>query len=245
MHVLLVADIHSNLTALQAVLKDAAERASWEAVWCLGDVVGYGPDPQECLAWLREQEALCLAGNHDLACIDREPLENFNEWAADACRWTSARLTADERTYLAGLPVGEVRLGDFTLVHGSLRDPVWEYVYQERTAAASLQMAHTAWCIVGHSHLPVAFAWSDRQGVVSVPFPEGEPLKPINGQMLCNPGSVGQPRDGDPRAAYAIVDTDASTVTRYRVGYDIEAVQGRMRAAGLPERLATRLSRGL
>ena len=245
MRALVVADIHSNLTALLAVAADAEARGGWEAVWCLGDVVGYGPDPNECIAWLDAQGATVIAGNHDLACIGAVPLADFNPWAAVACRWTQTQLSAASAAYLRALPTPPVMVGDFTLTHGSLVDPVWEYATTAQVAAASMVRQTTPWCLVGHSHLPLRFERPAGGGAVTgAAAAEGVSLSASGKRVLCNPGSVGQPRDGDPRAAYAIVDTAAGTLTPYRVAYDVAAVQGRIRAAGLPEALVARLAIG-
>lgn len=245
MPILVLADIHSNLEALQAVAADAGRFGPFDAVWCLGDVVSYGPDPDACIDWLREREAVCVAGNHDLAVTGREPLDRFNPLAAVACRWTQRNLTAGARDWLVGLPASPVPVGDVTLVHGSLRDPVWEYALRADVAAASLLVAATPWVLVGHSHLPLAFERPGRgAGVVARAWPEGEPLGLRGDRMLLNPGSVGQPRDGDARAAYAVFDPEAGAITRHRVEYDLPATQAKMRAAGLPRPLADRLAVG-
>lgn len=244
MRALVVADIHSNLTALQAVAGDAVRRGGFDAVWCLGDVVGYGPDPNECVAWLRERDARCVAGNHDLACAGAMPVDGFNPWAAAACQWTQARLTPGSRTWLLALTPLPLVEGDFTLIHGSLRDPVWEYAVTPEVAAASLKRQTTPWCLVGHSHLPLAFRQGAAGPLAGVFLADGEVVRAGSDRVLCNPGSVGQPRDGDPRAAYALVDTEAGTLAHHRVAYDVLAVQARMREAGLPEPLAVRLAFG-
>lgn len=245
MRVLVLADIHSNLQALEAVVADATLRGGWDAVWCLGDVVGYGPDPNACINWLRQQRATVIAGNHDLACVGAIPLADFNAWAAAGCQWTQGVVTPESRAWLAALPRPPLVVGDFTLTHGSLVDPVWEYATSAQVAAASMLHQTTPWCLVGHAHLPLAFERPARGGGVTPrALKEAEAVKAIGRRMLVNPGSVGQPRDGDPRAAYALVDTEAGTLSPYRVAYDVPEAQRRIRVVGLPEGLARRLTAG-
>lgn len=239
MRVLLLADVHSNLDALQSVMRDAEERGPVDAVWVLGDLVGYGPDPSACLKVLREAGAVCVAGNHDVAAIGAVPTDAFNEYAAVASVWTSAHLTEEDADYLGGLPV-RLELEGCTLVHGSPRDPIWEYVIGGEEVEESFKLLTTPLCLVGHSHLATMFE-QGREGVWLTP---GEPVQLIGRRLILNPGGVGQPRDGDTRASYGIFDTSAGTITHYRVEYDIKGVQGRMAKAGLPGHLIERLSRG-
>ncbi|MSQ10094.1 MAG: metallophosphoesterase [Dehalococcoidia bacterium] len=219
MRILVLADIHSNLQALEAVAADAETRGGWDAVWCLGDVVGYGPDPNACIAWLREQQATVIAGNHDLACVGAIQLVDFNAWATASCQWTQTKLTPASAAYLRALTKPPLVVGDFTLTHGSLVDPVWEYTTTAQVAAASMLRQTTPWCLVGHAHLPLSFGRPARGGdVTATALTEGVAITANGRRVLCNPGSVGQPRDGDPRAAYAVVDLAAGTLTPYRVG---------------------------
>jgi len=234
--VALLSDVHANLVALEAVL---AEVPAVDGVWVLGDTVGYGPDPADVLALLRERKAVLVAGNHDLAVATGQGLEAFNPIAAEAARLHRAWLTPVERDQLASLATVQRRDG-VTLVHGSLRDPVWEYVWDARTAHASLALAETELSCNGHTHVPAVFAL-DGDRVRSAP---GRGLIPLPGRVLVNPGSVGQPRDRDPRAAWAVLDTEARTVEFMRTAYDIEETQRRMRARGLPGFLADRLASG-
>lgn len=242
MRALIVADVHSNLAALQAVLDDCARRGGFDRVWCLGDAVGYGPDPEECLSLLRGQGAAFVAGNHDLGVAGVVDLGDFNDAAAEACIWTAGRLAAGDIAFLSALP--EVaHEDDFTLVHGSLRRPVWEYLVNEDAALATFRLMETRFCLVGHSHTP--FVCRERgRGCEFEAFPEGEPVVFGVDRLILNPGSVGQPRDGDPRASYAVYDSDSGAITHSRAEYDIAATQARMRLAGLPEMLAERLSFG-
>ncbi len=242
MRALIISDVHSNLEALQRVMDDAAARGGFDAVWCLGDVVGYGPDPEGCIDLLSRQELVCVAGNHDWAAVGRIGVEQFNDRAAQAALWTAARLKRDHVRFLAGLALVE-RQGDFTLAHGSLRDPVWEYLVNRDSALNTFSRLTTPYCLVGHSHLP--FLCRERDGVAEfAPFAENESVSLGASRMIINPGSVGQPRDGDARASYALYDSDEGAVTRHRAAYNVPVTQERMRRAGLPEHLIWRLSHG-
>lgn len=244
MRVLLVADIHSNLTALQAVLADAQERGGFDAVWSMGDIVGYGPEPGACLDLLDQLGGISVAGNHDWACVGKVPLTEFNHIAAAANRWTARQLSKAHHNYLAGLPL-TLRFGDFTLVHGSPRDPIWEYLTEREQAVENFAALTTSHAAIGHSHIALAFSLhAERNTLQRQRLTLGQTLPLRDGRWIINPGSVGQPRDGDPRAAYAVLDDAAGTVTAYRVAYDIAATQAKMHAAGLPEYLAQRLSAG-
>ena len=243
MRAAIISDIHSNRAALEAVLEDVRPRGVDE-VWCLGDVVGYGPDPGECLAIIRERAAVCLAGNHDLGAIGKISLADFNPYAAAANRWTGQVLTEAEKAYLGSLPSKQEWQG-FTLAHGSPREPVWEYVLSEPVAAASFTCFDTRVCIVGHSHVPLVCP----EGPEGSPgqlyrFPEEAGVRLGRERLIVNPGSAGQPRDGDPRASYAVYDGEQDAFSLHRVPYDIEATQERMRRAGLPQYLIDRLAHG-
>jgi diadenosine tetraphosphatase ApaH/serine/threonine PP2A family protein phosphatase len=234
----LLSDIHANVVALDAVL---AALPQVDRIWVMGDTVGYGPDPSEVLWRLREKDALVVAGNHDLAAATGEGFDMFNRYAAEAVKAHRAWLSAEERDRLASLPL-TVEADGFTLCHGSLRDPVWEYVVSTGQAAATLRLAKTRHCCNGHTHVPLVFALADGD-VSARRFTEDEAV-PLEGRLLVNPGSVGQPRDDDPRAAYAILDTAARTVTLKRVAYDVAETQRRIRSRGLPSFLADRLAIG-
>jgi diadenosine tetraphosphatase ApaH/serine/threonine PP2A family protein phosphatase len=234
--VLVVADIHANIEAFRAVLDDAERRTSIDSVWCLGDIVGYGPDPAACIEALQGYEHVAIAGNHDLAAADALGLEEFNSYAAAAVRWTRYQLSEGLKAWLKGLPL-TVRSDDFTLVHGSLLDPVWDYLVSPGTANAHLDLQATPYCLVGHSHLQLVF----YEGVNG---PSTGDIELGERRFVANPGSVGQPRDGDPRAAYAIVDPEGRRVAQCRVAYDIRPTQTKIRAAGLPAYLADRLAAG-
>jgi len=241
MSVLVISDIHANLTALEAVLDDAV---SFDEVWCLGDVVGYGPDPNACVERIRELPNLvCLRGNHDSAVTSQTEKSKFNPSAQKALHWTETTLNAPQMTFLKDLPI-RLELGEVTLAHGSPRDPMWEYVMDTYSARINFNFFDSAFCLVGHSHVPFFFSQSTSD---ETPLQEYvEPGKPMDlpDRGLMNPGSVGQPRDNDPRAAYALLDLEDETWTLKRVAYDIEAVQARMREAGLPSTYVRRIAHG-
>lgn len=241
MRVLVISDVHANLTALEAVLADAGP---YDAAWCLGDLVGYGPDPNQCIDRVRTlPELICLIGNHDQAALGKIPLSRFNLEARQAVDWTQKTLTEDNVNYLLSLP-SRVNLDGFTLAHGSPRQPIWEYILDPQTADMNFDVFNTDYCLVGHSHLPLVFHKPDPKSHSSPePIPWGEDMA-LSPRMIINPGSVGQPRDMDPRAAYALLDTESRTWSAKRVEYNIADVQQRMMDVGLPERQALRLSAG-
>ncbi len=238
MRVGLLSDIHANLVALEAVL---AALGPVDALWVTGDTVGYGPDPVDVLALLRERDALLVQGNHDRAGATGEGLDWFHERAATAARLHSEWLGPQERELLGALP--QVRTVDrFTLCHGSLRDPLWEYVTSASVASESLRRSPTPFCCSGHTHIPALFI--EANGRTRPVRPEAGKTYALDGRCMLNPGSVGQPRDGDPRAAYAVIDTTAGTVTFYRSSYRLDETQRHIRARGLPEMFADRLALG-
>ena len=242
MRIAILADIHANLPAFEAVLRHAEDGGRLDALWCLGDTVGYGPHPNECIALLRRYEQRVVAGNHDLAACGRMETEEFNEAAAEAARWTDGQLTDGSRSYLQELEMVVIE-GDFTLVHGSLRWPEWEYLLSGEQAQAHFELQSTPNGLVGHSHLP--FVCREEAGPPRLtPFGDGEAVDLGAERLILNPGGVGQPRDGDPRAGYALYDSDAASVSFHRVEYDIVATQQAMEAAGLPRSLSERLSYG-
>lgn len=211
-------------------------------MWCLGDVVGYGPDPHECIQLLRQFEPVCVAGNHDWAAIGRVDTADFNPVAAQACRWTAQQLTPEDIDYLQKLPL-ELCQDDFTLVHGSPREPVWEYLMSREAAQDNFACFETTYCLVGHSHVPLVFELVGSSVVYRM-FPDEGSLRLGENRLFINPGGVGQPRDGDPRASYAVYDANTKTVYHYRVEYDILTTQKRMKERGLPLSLIMRLSQG-
>ncbi len=240
MRAAVISDIHSNLHALEAVLADIDSEAPDE-IWCLGDVVGYGPRPNECCDLIRERAALSLCGNHDMAVLGTLDVDEFTGDAATAARWTSTVLGAEQRAWLAPLsPIG--RREGAQLFHASARDPVWEYVLSEQAALANLLETEEPMVLVGHSHIALAIGWDGRllEGGLS---PGGIEIERKDRRWLFNPGSVGQPRDGDRRAAWLLVEDGRATFRR--VDYDIEQTQKEIREAGLPDGLASRLSHGI
>jgi len=236
----ILSDIHSNLAAFEAVLADLKARGGVDELWCLGDVIGYGPDPHECIQLLRSQRHLCVAGNHDWAAIGNIDTSYFNLEAAAACRWTASKLTQDDILYLRSLPL-ILQRGDFTLVHGSPREPIWEYILSKDKALDNFAYFDTRFCFVGHSHSPFVFEL-DRN--ICIPQFLGRNLLLKQNRLVINCGGVGQPRDYDARASYAILDTEEGLLQHYRVGYDIFKTQQKMIDAHLPFDLISRLSVG-
>lgn len=242
MRILVVSDVHANLEALNAVIDHAG---AFDRIWSLGDVVDYGPQPNECIDRLREFELVAIAGNHDYAVVPKIDLADFNPDAARAVLWTRQQLTPEHAAWLAKLPE-RIRIDDhFILVHGSPNHPIWEYVLNVHTARENFPAFDTRVCLFGHSHIPILFRQSEiEEEIVLGRLPEDSPIPLTTNRWMINPGSVGQPRDGDSRAAYAIVDTEEMTLTHSRVEYDISATQKKMEDANLPQRLIRRLSIG-
>ena len=242
MRVLVLSDIHSNLVALETVLAACGEV---DAVWNIGDTIGYGPKPRECIDKMVDLVAdPVLAGNHDLACIGAIEISEFNPVAQIASRWTSLQLGADHRTYVRRWP-SITMADDITLAHGSPRSPVWEYVTSPEIATENFAFFETNTCLIGHSHIAMYALLREGATVAELAaLHDGQVIDLLEGRLIINPGSVGQPRDRDPRAAYAVLDTDVGTVTAHRVAYDIAATQRQMANANLPEILITRLSHG-
>jgi predicted phosphodiesterase len=243
---LILSDIHANMTALEAALKAAEGR--WDKIVCLGDLVGYGPDPNEVTNRIREISSVTIRGNHDKAVTGLANPEEFNPIAHHAVLWTRQQLAPENHAYLEKLPKGPVPAGEFTLVHGSFHDED-EYVFGPELALPGLLDAPSPIIFFGHTHIQGGFTLRDEDmGVLHVkPAPDtaSSTLKIEPGTTyLLNPGSIGQPRDGDPRAAFAIADLDAHTIEFWRVPYSIEDVQKRMAEAALPEPLILRLSFG-
>ena len=243
MKILLFSDIHANLAALEAVLADAGE---WDTVWNLGDTVGYGPKPRECLDKMVDLFANpVLVGNHDLACIGEVDVSEFNPVAQLAARWTSLQLGMDHRAYLNALPAVTIS-GAYTLAHGSPRSPVWEYVTTPQIAAENFAFFDTDVCFIGHTHIAMYALVREGSDDVEVgPLADDQTVDLLAGRYLINPGSVGQPRDRDPRAAYAILDTNMGSLTAHRVAYDVALTQKQMAMANLPDVLIARLAHGM
>ncbi len=263
MRVAILSDIHGNAVAFDRVIADAMSFGVVDEIWCVGDIVGYGPSPNDCVAELIDASYLgtrvvAVAGNHDRAATGGLSTDDFNPAARRAAEWTASHLAARSHAYLERLPLSATAgpNDQFTLVHGSPSDPLWAYTASSWDASASLEAVATAHCIVGHTHVPALFASGpSKPGDASEAgwpseewFDDDTPCELRPGvRYLLNPGSVGQPRDGDPRAAYVLYESDdeGNEVVRLRrVPYDIAGVQARMRAEGLPEMLANRLSVG-
>jgi diadenosine tetraphosphatase ApaH/serine/threonine PP2A family protein phosphatase len=242
MRVAVVSDIHGNLHALEAALAEI-EGEAVDELWCLGDVVGYGPRPNQCCGLIRERATFSLAGNHDLGVIGALDLREFSGEAGRAARWTQTVLDDESRAWLATLSPATERDGA-QIFHASPRDPVWDYVLSDGAAAESLRLTRAPVVLVGHSHVALALAGAG-EGVEGGLAPGGTEVDLAAGRWLLNPGSIGQPRDGDPRAAWLLLDFDADRAVFQRVAYDVAATQAEIRAAGLPDLLAGRLAHGL
>ena len=245
MRYLVISDIHANLLAFDAVLADAAN--TFDKIWCLGDVVGYGPYPNECVERLNEFDHKCIAGNHDWAVLDKLDVAEFNLNARFAVLWTQKELKPENRAYLESLPLYLLEDERFTLVHGSPRHPIWEYILYPKVAQLNFKHFETTYCLVGHTHSPVIYAEAENPGSTSEAIiPESDTfVQHLNARrLIMNPGSVGQPRDGDARASYALLDTETMEFTIKRVPYDIEKVQAKMQRHDFPAKLWNRLAFG-
>ena len=221
MRILIISDIHANLTALEAVLDDAPQV---DEFWCLGDLVGYGPDPNECVIRVQQLPNLvCLLGNHDAAVAGVIDIASFNNEARMAVLWTQSVIEGDNLKYLGALSPQTV-IDSVSLAHGSPRQPIWEYLLDTRTAYENFEYFETPFCFVGHSHLPVVFQLENEQGTTDLSIPAANSSLKMVPRAIYNPGSVGQPRDRDPRAAYALFDSDRQTWSLHRVFYDIQSV---------------------
>jgi predicted phosphodiesterase len=242
MKIAVLSDVHANRQAFEAVLEAVAASDAAE-MWCLGDLVGYGADPDACVELAREHAAVCLAGNHDLAVTGEIPLEDFSRGASLAANWTQEVLAAENRTFLESLePQGtESAVG---LYHASPRDPIWEYVLSALLAELCMTAQAHRVCLIGHSHVALSFTRPEDDVATGEPRRAGEELDISSDQWLLNPGSVGQPRDGDPRAAWMLLDLDDWTASYRRTDYDIAGAAAAIRAAGLPDSLAERLEYG-
>jgi diadenosine tetraphosphatase ApaH/serine/threonine PP2A family protein phosphatase len=242
MRYLILSDIHSNLEALKAVLADA--EGLYRQVVCLGDVVGYGADPNEVTAWVRQNCAAVIRGNHDRACTGMTDLRFFNPIAKAAAEWTRAQLERDHLSYLSELPQGPLDVADFRIVHGSPLDED-AYVISIQDAEEQFECLGQGLVFFGHTHIQGGFGRSGSGGEVQELSPYELALGAEDYALLVNPGSVGQPRDNDWHAAYAIYDASTSEVEFRRCPYDVDATQRKIVEAGLPPVLAERLSFGL
>jgi predicted phosphodiesterase len=240
MRVAVISDVHGNYHALERVLAEI-DAEGVDAVWCLGDTVGYGPLPNECCTAVEDRADVCLVGNHDLVVLGELTVSDFNDEAAAAALWTSEILTHASRSFLESLkPTGE--LDGVDLFHASARDPIWEYVLTEEAARATLELSDAPIVLVGHSHVALAITQDGNEvagGLAGAGAKFG-----LEGRWLLNPGSVGQPRDGDPRAAWLLLDLEGRFAAFRRVQYPIQQTQTEIRERGLPEPLAARLERG-
>jgi predicted phosphodiesterase len=242
MQVAICTDIHGNRHAFEAVIA-AAEEAGAEELWCLGDLVGYGAEPDACVALADAHCTICLAGNHDLAVVDVISLDDVSRGAALAARWTQEVISEATRKFLLGCePQGDGE--GYGLFHASPRDPIWEYVLSGLTAELCFDSTDFRVSFIGHSHVALSFHRPEGEPASGTTRREGVELDLSSGEWLINPGSSGQPRDGDPRAAWLLLDTERQTAIYRRAEYDIAGAQAAIRAARLPDSLAERLQYG-
>ncbi len=244
MRIVVVSDIHSNLLALEMVLAVAGPH---DALWCLGDTIGYGPRPNECVALMRQHATIAISGNHDLACLGKIDLRDFNPDARKANIWNGEQLSAEHRAWLEGLTPAAPVDAQFTLAHGSPREPIWEYLLSPEQAMANFALFTQAVCLIGHSHVQLGFRLPPGAERCERFLPDRSRTVQLEDQTryFINPGSVGQPRDQDPRAAYAVIDSDSGSVRFNRVEYDIAKTQRQMSEHGLPSALIKRLEFGM
>jgi putative phosphoesterase len=242
MKVLVLSDIHGNLEALQTTIEYVNQRVVPDQVWVLGDTVGYGPHPNECLELLSSLSAIEIAGNHEKAVLREISTDDFNDYAREAVQWTRDNLSEHNLTRIAALQE-KLEIGEFTLCHGSPRDPMVEYLTNSFLVERNLKYLETKYCLFGHTHQPRIYA-SDGNEYRSVRYKEGESVSFGNDRVFINPGSVGQPRDSNPSAAFAVLDTIKTSVTMMRTRYDILRTSGAINSAGLPRVLGTRLISG-
>ena len=238
----MISDVHGNLPALEAVLV-AVDAQAVDEIWCLGDLVGYGAQPDECVALAAERSDLCLVGNHDLVALDRLSASDFSPAAATAARWTRERLGQDAAEFLGALEPADTT-GAIALYHASPRDPVWEYVLSPLIASACMDAMDARVSAVGHSHVALTFQRDGESSPVGDHAPDGSEADLSSGEWIVNPGAVGQPRDGDPRAAWLLLDVVRATASWRRVEYAIDSAASAIREAGLPAGLADRLYYG-
>lgn len=244
MNVAVISDIHANRHALDAVLRDI-DATGVDEIWCLGDAVGYGAFPTECVLTLRDRCAVFLLGNHDLAALREIDISTFSPSAAISARWTREQLSEEAHAALRGLGGTSARREEIGLFHASPRDPVWEYVVDSDMAEDNLSFQQERIALIGHSHIALYFTQVEEMArVSSVLAPAGTELTMSSGKWLLNPGSVGQPRDGDPRAAWAELDTESFRARFHRVEYPIDEAADAIREAGLPSHLGDRLRKG-
>jgi predicted phosphodiesterase len=244
MRILILSDIHSNLVALEAVLSAAG---SFDALWCLGDTIGYGPRPNECVELMRQHAQIAITGNHDLASLGKIDLRDFNPDARKANIWNGSQLKDENRAWLEPLPPSIHVDKQFLVAHGSPREPIWEYLLMPEQAVANFEIFPNQVCFIGHSHVQLGFRMRNGSEHAERFIPETGRTLELNGstRYFINPGSVGQPRDQDPRAAYAILDTSNGSIRFHRVAYDVAATQRQMKENSLPIALIRRLEYGM
>jgi predicted phosphodiesterase len=242
MRIAVLSDIHGNRQAFEAVLEAVAQSTATE-IWCLGDLVGYGAEPDACVQLAGAHTSICLAGNHDLGVTGAIPLEQFSRGAALAAHWTQETITPETRAFLESLEPQRIE-PEVALYHASPRDPIWEYVLSPLQAELCLDVQAHRISLIGHSHVALYFARFPGVAATGGTRADGEQLDVGDGEWLLNPGSVGQPRDGDPRAAWLELDLDEETATYHRTDYDIAGAASAIRAARLPDSLAERLQYG-
>jgi predicted phosphodiesterase len=241
MKILILSDIHANITALNSVLEDASD---FDETWCLGDIVGYGPDPNECIERIQALPNLsCIIGNHDAAALGTISVESFNMEAKLSILWLKSQLTPSNRAFLGSLQT-QKKINDVLLVHGSPRSPIWEYMLDRYIANENFDCFDLNLCFVGHTHMPAVFEKLNSNGNVSVNILKPDETFQITTKSILNPGSVGQPRDHDRRSSYVFFDTENNTWQLKRIEYDYQSVQKRIRNAGLPIHHALRLAYG-
>ena len=244
MRVGIIADIHSNAIALQSALERLVDV---DEIWCLGDIVGYGPDPAECVDLIKARSHRCIAGNHDLCVLQEINASDFNPDALKACLWNRDHLDAEHLGYLQNLPLILEPVPGITLAHGSPRDGIWEYILSSWQADEVLSKSSSSLIFVGHTHIPLVFKKMPGMPVETIALIEGEMLRLDRGEAryLINPGSIGQPRDGDSRASFMIFNIDDYLLEYHRIEYPIKTTQEEMERSGLPTALADRLAYGL
>ena len=244
---LILGDIHANLEALQAVIDDATTEHGFDQIWGIGDLVGYGPNPNEVIGLVRQYGFRAVAGNHDFAAIDKIDYWNvFNPHAAWAAKWTGTELTDENREFLKALPeMIVVGNGKFTITHGSPRGPIDEYVTQYHTARECFKHFDTPYCLISHTHQPLVFAIDAEENLYRDNLCDTEEFAlTYNQRMLINPGSVGQPRDNNFRASYMIYDDETETMEHYRVAYEYTKTQLKLAEINMPTMLIERLAIG-
>jgi predicted phosphodiesterase len=264
MKIAILSDIHGNLEALKAVLKDIDKLGEVDQYWCLGDVTDYGPNPHQCLEIIRQLQALLVLGNHDAAVAGKLDYEKeFSTGFLPVTRWTEANLSSEDKDYLSGLPL-KIETGDFTLVHGSPRDPIFEYILNREEAEENLPYFKNSYCLVGHTHISTCHRFKPGSSSVQPIVPDRQKRSFKNGRsfsgivshnatriklagerMVINPGSVGKQRDGNPRASYAYYDSQIGDIELRKVEYDLTVTQKKIYECGLPEWLAVDLGKGI